>query len=294
MILTCPDCATSYFVEETKIPSDGRTVKCTACGKRWLASSAPPELELVEGGEDGAYGREPLPSPLEIEFEEAPLSELPGEALPKVFRAKTDLSRRMREAVAVGIVWAGMAAVLAAVVGAAAVFRVDVVRLWPRTASAYASLGLPVNLLGLTIEDLAVETALQDGHAAYSVTGSIRNVADRPITSPPLKMSLLNKAGRPLVTKIARPADPRIPPGQARHFGLVIPDPPSTAAELEVSFATDLTPGAGPPPAAHAAKAETAKTLSLRHSLDAAPPAPRPLEARPLAPDSPHALPPHG
>ncbi|HEY9217652.1 MAG TPA: DUF3426 domain-containing protein, partial [Phenylobacterium sp.] len=240
MILTCPDCATSYFVEPTKIPADGRTVKCTACGKRWLASSGPPELELVDDEEVGAYGREPAEPSSEIEFEEAPLSELPGEALPKVFRAKTDLSRRMREAVAIGVVWAGMGAVLLGIVGAAVVFRVDVVRLWPRSASAYASVGLRVNQLGLEVENLSVETALHDGHAAFAVTGTIRNVEDRLITSPALKLSLITKDGRPLVTKIARPADPRIPPGQARHFGLVIPDPPSTAALLEVSFATDL------------------------------------------------------
>ncbi len=293
MILTCPDCATSYFVDETKIPAEGRTVKCTACGKRWLASSEPPELELVDDEDHGRAAESGAP---EIEFEEAPLSELPGEALPKAFRNKTETSRRMREAVAVGVVWAGMAAVLVVVLGAAAIFRVDVVRAWPRTAAAYAAVGMPVNQLGLTIEDLTVETTLKDGHAAYSVTGAIRNVENRLITAPPLKMMLLNKEGRALVTKIARPADPRIPPGKSRHFGLVITDPPSTAADLEVSFATELAPGAGTAPKAEAAKAQNAKALALRRSLDPAPAAPAlvPVEAEPLPPGSPDALKPHG
>jgi predicted Zn finger-like uncharacterized protein len=292
MILTCPDCATSYFVDATKIPPEGRTVKCSSCGKRWTAH-AEPELELVEGEDEAAQARDDAD---EIEFEEAPLAELPGEALPKVFRAKTETSRRMREAVTVGVVWAGMAAVIVLTIGAALVFRVDVVRLWPRTATAYASVGMPVNQLGLAIEGLTVETALKDGHAAYSVTGTIRNVEGRTITSPPLKMILVNKAGRPLVTKIARPADPRIPPGQSRHFGLIIPDPPSTAAELEVSFATDMAPGAGQTPMAAHVKTEGAGSLSLRKSLEPAPAvhAPGPAEAQPLPADSAHALTPHG
>lgn len=279
MILTCPDCATSYFVDAAKIPPEGRTVKCSACGKRWTAYAEVTELELDPEDAEAAAAEVEAD---EIEFEEAPLAELPGEALPKVFRAKTETSRRMREAVTVGVVWAGVAAVLVLTLGAALVFRVDVVRMWPKTAAAYASVGLPVNQLGLTIEDLTVETALKDGHAAYSVTGTIRNVEGRTITSPPLKMVLMNKTGRPLVTRIARPADPRIPPGESRHFGLVIPDPPSTAAELEVSFATDLAPGAGQPPATAAPR--PSGSLALRKSLEPTPAShvAAPVEAQPL------------
>ena len=31
MILTCPECATSYFVDDSKVPA-GRQVKCSNCG----------------------------------------------------------------------------------------------------------------------------------------------------------------------------------------------------------------------------------------------------------------------
>src|SRR5437588_11004250 len=43
MILTCPECATSYFVDDSRISPAGRTVKCSSCGARWTA--------LPEGGE---------------------------------------------------------------------------------------------------------------------------------------------------------------------------------------------------------------------------------------------------
>ena len=41
MILTCPECATSYFVDDAKIPAAGRSVKCSSCDARWIARLEP-------------------------------------------------------------------------------------------------------------------------------------------------------------------------------------------------------------------------------------------------------------
>jgi predicted Zn finger-like uncharacterized protein len=287
MILTCPECATSYFVDDSKIPSRGRTVKCANCSARWVAKLVP-ELELSASQDEGAVAREPPPP-----VEEAPLTiaELPGDALPKAFRAKADTERKVRQAAAMGIVWAGAAAALAVLIALAVVFRVDVVRLWPRSAAAYASVGLPVNSLGLVIEGVRAEPALQDGRAALSISGMIRNIEDRPLLAPPLKITLLNKSGKAVATKIARAADPRIPPGETRHFAIALLDPPSSAHDLEVAFG----------PASQAAKGEH-QVESKAHAADkhepalrgtaepAAPHGPAPVEARPLAAGSPDAL----
>lgn len=292
MILTCPDCATGYYVDDSKIPPQGRAVKCANCGARWTAKPEP-ELELVATPEEGAVAVEPpAPPPPEAK----PVSELPGEALPKVFRARADTERRVRRAAATGAIWAGVAAALAVVVALAVVFRADVVRLWPRTAAAYAGVGLPVNALGLVIEGVTAEPSLQQGHAALSIAGAIRNIEDRPRTAPPLRISLLNKAGKPVATQIARPADPRIPPGQTRHFAIAMLDPPSSARDLEVTFAPEAAspptkPPAHPPkpkpkPAPEAHKPPTPKPK--------APPAAAPVEAKPLPAGSPYALEKHG
>jgi predicted Zn finger-like uncharacterized protein len=107
MILTCPECATRYFVGDDQVGATGRTVKCKACGHRWTAR-AEPDLDLSISGEEGAIGVEPST----LTPEPAPLVELPGEELPKVFRAKAQSERRVREAATTGIVWAGMTAML--------------------------------------------------------------------------------------------------------------------------------------------------------------------------------------
>ena len=288
MILTCPDCATSYFVDDSKIPADGRLVKCASCGARWTATPASPEdsLELETSEEEGAVAREPAPEPVE----ERPVRELSGDELPRAFRAKADTDRRVREAAATGVIWAGMAAALVLMIALGIIFRVDVVRLWPRTASAYAGVGLPVNSLGLVIEGVRFEPSLQDGHAALSVSGMIRNIENEPVVTPPLRISLLNAEGKAVATKIARPADARIPPGETRHFAIALLDPPASAKELEVAFAprepVNLNIKQGDP-----APAPKAAGPTLRPAAE--PPAPAPVDAQPLPPGSPDALPSH-
>lgn len=293
MILTCPECATSYFVDDSRIPEAGRAVKCASCGARWTALPETPALNLEVSHDEGAIAREPAQ---DVEaHEDIPISELPGEVLPKVFRAKADTERRVREAAATGIIWAGLAAALLVLLAVAFVFRVDVVRIWPRTASAFAFVGQPVNSLGLVIEGVRFEPSLQEGHAALSVSGMIRNIQDEPVVAPPMRISLLDEDGKAVVTKIARPADAKIPPGETRHFAIALLDPPVTARVLEVAFAPPeplkkVKVNQGDPPKASAAQGAPA----LRHAAN--PPAvtrsltPAPVEAQPLPPGTPDAL----
>ncbi|MFZ5670821.1 MAG: DUF3426 domain-containing protein [Pseudomonadota bacterium] len=295
MILTCPECATRYFVPDGAVGSAGRTVKCSACGARWTAH-AEPDLELFVDAEEGALAREAL-EPAAVE---QPVSALPGEVLPKVFREKADTERRVREAMTTGIVWASMAVALMALIGTAVIFRVNVVKLWPASAAAYAGVGLPVNPLGLTIEELRADPALQDSHAALAVSGVIRNIEARPAVAPPLRVVLKNKAGKIVAVKVARPADPDIPAGGVRHFVVTLLDPPTTASELEVGFEPDADGEAAPPaPAAEGGgHAPAPKTLALRGAAEKphgpVPAAPATAEAHPLPESSPYALPKEG
>jgi predicted Zn finger-like uncharacterized protein len=285
MILTCPECATAYFVDETKIPPEGRTVKCASCAHRWTAFPEPAQPQVEAEPEPAAEAIEP--EVMEIEGADAA-------DLPKVFRAKAADSRKVREAATAGVVWAGMAAVLVVLVAVAAVFRLNVVTLWPKTAAAYAWVGLPVNSLGLTIENVRAEPALQEGHAALSVSGMFRNVKDKPITAPPLRISLLNKAGKRLSTKIAQPADAVVPPGETRHFAIAILDPPASASQLEVAFAPEAArKGVALPKAGRTLAPHVPETPVLRD--DEGPSnGPAPVEAQPLPANSPYALEPHG
>ncbi len=282
MILTCPDCATSYFVDDAAIGDDGRTVRCASCGSTWKAQ-AKPTLELRVNAEEGAFGADPQ-APDEDLFERPPAA-LPAEDLPKVFRAKAATDQRTKEAAIQGAMWAGTGAFLALLLMAAVVFRVDVVRLWPKSASAYAGIGLPVNRVGLTIEGVHAQPSLQDGRPALVVSGLMRNIRARAVTAPPLSIVLLDKDGKRLAVKHVSPGDTLVPPGQTRSFAVSLVDPPIAASDLEVTFLISGPAMPAPKPISAprlTTGAPDAKVMLLSPSIP---------DVRPLPPASPYALP---
>jgi predicted Zn finger-like uncharacterized protein len=247
MILTCPECASRYFVDDSKVGSAGRVVRCAACGHRWTARNEE-ALDLFEEPSAADLAAEPNltaldgatnPAPNPIDDPETPVSALPGEELPKVFRARADAERRLREAKTTGVIWGGMVAVMVVILVAAGVFRMNVAHLWPSTAGAYAFARMPVNNVGLVIENLKAEPSMRDGHAAVTITGVLRNITDHTVATPPLRVALLNAHDKRVAGKLAAAADPMIPPSQTRHFSVTLLDPPKTAKILEIGFALE-------------------------------------------------------
>lgn len=281
MILTCPECATSYFVDDSRIPAGGRTVKCTNCGARWhTAQNAEPsdaDSELFE--ETAAPEAAPEPA-----AEEAAPAERAGEDDLVVSgpepgaRPRPAVPTALRKAPAGPILaWGLMAALVVAFVVGAVLFRDDVVRLAPQTSGAYAGLGLSVNSLGLAIEQVKVEPTFQGGRPVLAVSGSIRNLRDQAAEAPAVRIDMLSRSGKPLAAKIVRPIDPHIPAGAKRHFAIAIADPPSSLQNLELTFET----GAG-----HTGPAAVRAEAAAPRATDA----PQPVEAQPLPADAPDAL----
>ena len=59
MILTCPECATRYFVEDSRLSGEGRTVRWAACKSSWHAKATEP-LELTNDETAGTVVRDTL------------------------------------------------------------------------------------------------------------------------------------------------------------------------------------------------------------------------------------------
>lgn len=47
MIITCPECATRYDLEDERFTPNGRSVRCTACGESWFVPAPEPIEELT-------------------------------------------------------------------------------------------------------------------------------------------------------------------------------------------------------------------------------------------------------
>ena len=259
MILTCPACATSYFIADDLVGPNGRKVRCKSCGEVWKASNDEP-LELTVA-----------PEPVVIEPDpEVSLAETPAPELPKAFRARAEQQRRLRRAAAQGIAWAGMASVFVGLVASAWLFRVEVVEAFPRAAAAYAMVGSPVNPVGLDFEAMSAKEA--PGHPGMVlVSGALRNVRDGEIVAPPVRVALLDAHGAEIGHKVVRIDAAPVLPGKVQGFAALIPDPGGHAADINVNF----VPAAATHGAGHAAPAGDHKPSSSDHGEAAdKPPAP--------------------
>ncbi len=288
MILTCPACATSYFVDDAKIGSEGRTVRCASCGERWLAKlpkeqDAPAAVITDEQRAEGAAARR---AQRLKEAQEAAQAAAPAEDGPLLFASQTRSRKKAAPQISPILITGVMSALLVASITAVIVMRADVVRMWPRSTSAYALVGLAPNPTGLALEGIKADRILKDGHAALSVTGAIRNVSHSALIAPPLRITLTDPAGKTLAVQIAKPDGVTIPVAAVRYFAVSIIDPPALARDMDVDFVLDKPVQKAPSahsPAAHNADAKPG------------PSAPEPSdgtakEVKPLPADSPYAL----
>src|SRR5262249_8844127 len=150
-----PNCATRYFVDDSRVGPAGQAVRCQACGERWTAHATEPETVLDELAPTPLDAPEPpaaVAEPLDAADEAAPRDAL-ADDLPRAYRERAQMRRKVREAAAAGVVWASAAGVLVVALGLAVLLRQQVAEVWPKTAGVYAMIGLPVNLVGLAIED---------------------------------------------------------------------------------------------------------------------------------------------
>ncbi len=179
MILTCSSCSTRYYADDAAIGASGRTVRCAACGFSWFAE---PQLELrapVAVASEAppaevAAGREPLTRERVERLRRAAEQPGPAPSAAAKFRAQqAERMRRERTRAAV-VVWGATGAALAASAAGMVMFRQDVAELWPRSASAFAALGLDVNVYGLEFYDLAVERDFNGATPVLVVSGERR------------------------------------------------------------------------------------------------------------------------
>jgi predicted Zn finger-like uncharacterized protein len=278
MILTCPECATSYFVDDARVPAAGRLVKCSSCGARWTAVK------------DAAPAPQPEPEPASPAPTKPPERLIPTdyddlEVVPIdpaiLAAARAARAAPKKEAAGKVAVWAVAGVVVVGLIASAILFRTEVVRLWPGSQAAYAGLGLPVNALGLVIEGVSAKPVFQGGRPVLAVTGAIRSVRDAAASSPPIRISLLDRTGKPVAAKVATPLDGLVPGRATRHFAIAIVDPPASVHDLEVSFEA-TTKGA----AQHGSEAVHATVPPPADPL-------APVEAQSLTPGSKDALPQH-
>jgi len=231
MILTCPACATSYFVPDTAIGTNGRRVRCKSCGQDWRAHLEDEPLELSPEGEfgsDSAQDKRPDPHPDN-------LAEVAAPELPKAFRAKAEQRRRMRRAATLGATWVGAAVIVLGLILALLTYRLAVVQAWPQTASFYRAIGFPVNIAGVEVEALRGRSLLNLPDKVI-VGGALRNIRDHEVVPPNLIIILRDNGGKEVVRQPLKLDGPPILPGKVQGFAAVVSNPEGKGSDISIDF----------------------------------------------------------
>jgi predicted Zn finger-like uncharacterized protein len=115
-------------------------------------------------------------------------------------------------------------------------WRGDVVRLLPQTASFYASIGLPVNLRGLSFDGVDIVTEQHEGVPVLVVEGHIVNDARRTVEVPRLKFAVRNAAGQEVYSWTAVPPRTVLHSREAVAFRSRLASPPPETRDVLVRF----------------------------------------------------------
>ncbi len=114
--------------------------------------------------------------------------------------------------------------------------RAGVVKILPQTASLYAAIGLPVNLRGLSFNDVASTTEIDAGAPVLVVEGTIVSASKRSVEVPRLRFSVRNQRGQEVYAWTAPPTRSVLPPGETLAFRSRLTSPPADGHEVTVRF----------------------------------------------------------
>lgn len=208
MILTCPECETQYFAEDSTIGDSGRTVKCATCGHSWFVG---PEGSRQSANPLGAH---------------------------ETYRLKVQARRRRKSRAAALSAWTTTAIAFVVVLVGLVLFRGEVVNRWPQSASTYAAIGMPVNRFGLEFLETEAERFFDGTTPILEVRGAVQNTSGRLADAPMVRVILLDDQGVKVAEAFAPITPSSIPADATAIFAARVENPPFESFELEL----DLVP----------------------------------------------------
>ena len=128
------------------------------------------------------------------------------------------------------------AGLLALAMGAVAA-REAVVAHLPQMGAAYAAIGLPVNLQGISFGPLQAKLD-EAGGGVLSVEGTVTNMRARAVTVPEIVASLKGPDGREVYAWRATVPRTSLGAGETMSFRTRLATPPSNAQKIVLRFAS--------------------------------------------------------
>jgi len=116
------------------------------------------------------------------------------------------------------------------------IWRADVVRLLPQTATFYKTVGLDVNLRGLAFKDIKITSETVEGKPVLVIEGIIVGETKKPVELPRLRFSVRDEQGAEIYAWNAVLEQPVLKPGERAYFKSRLASPPPEGRNIDVRF----------------------------------------------------------
>jgi predicted Zn finger-like uncharacterized protein len=139
---------------------------------------------------------------------------------------------------------ASIATALAVVVGG--VYKRElVVRSIPQTATLYSAIGMPVNLRGVEIRNVASRIIDDNGVNILVIDGDLQNVTKNKLDLPRLRFAVRGADGQEVYVWSAQADKNNLGPGETLNFRRRLAAPPQDGKDVTVRFLTKADTTAG-------------------------------------------------
>jgi predicted Zn finger-like uncharacterized protein len=136
-------------------------------------------------------------------------------------------------------------AAMGALILALMLWRTDIVRLMPQTATFYRMVGLDVNLRGLVFKDIKVTHETVDGKPVLVIEGAIVDQTRHAVELPRLRFSVRDAQGAEIYAWNAVLEQPSLKPGERAYFKSRLASPPPEGRNIDVRFFNKRDLGGG-------------------------------------------------
>ena len=257
MIITCPRCATRYFLGAGDIRAPGRHVRCARCQHTWfqepssdLPTPVPVPVEEPEQvgpitdrsrmlGPPPEPEHDPQPDNYAGVFDVRPgpayepLSAPPEQLVPRQpMPAREQGSARYRGMVGL-VAGAGLFSLLLVVFFS---LPREIAAMLPQTVGIYNALGIEVNKTGFRIEATQSQE-IANSILIIAIKGELINETDSELQAPSVRIAVRDKAGKELHHWIVKSDRDMVGPRGKAPFSARLESPPPDSFDLEFRIA---------------------------------------------------------
>jgi hypothetical protein len=125
---------------------------------------------------------------------------------------------------------------MGALVLALIIWRTDIVRLLPQTATFYRMIGLEINLRGLMFKDVKITSETVEGKPVLVIEGVITGQSNKPVELPRLRFSVRDAQGAEIYAWNAVLEQSVLKPGEKAWFKSRLASPPPEGRNIDVRF----------------------------------------------------------